>query len=126
MDKFEKIINIPACFITKETADKISRKISEIAFEKSLSDYKDALVHIANQLNLDSDELIKKHLTDENAEYLPQLVVRNDKVIFVSKQKNIECNGRNVSYEEIPMDIEAITANVDGVNGKRLNIFVNI
>lgn len=124
MDRFERIIEVPSCYINREVANRISLRINEIANEQGNRDYADALRRLAPTLNLSPEDAIRRYWHDEQMRRV--LFVRRDRTIFISPQRNVEYTGREVSYDELPTDPRQIIIDVPGINGKYLNISLMI
>lgn len=58
MDKFERILEVPACFITGEVADRLAQRIHEIAEEQANADYAQTLRQVAGYLNLTPEQAV--------------------------------------------------------------------
>lgn len=122
MDKFEKIIDIPPCYISREASDKIASSIYSIAEEQANLDYRQALIQLAPQVGLTPEEAVNRF--SDNAELRHQFNLRKDKTIFISPHKSVEYAGRNVVYDEIPIDVGKVIINTPGTEGKLISIVV--
>ncbi len=120
MDKFERILEVPACYISREVADHLSQRIQGIAEEQADADYEQRLRQMAPGLGMTPEEALEKH-RDEPFWRL-SLRVRKDRTTFISPSGNVEFSGRLVLYPEIPHDPAQIIIDVPGIEGKYLNI----
>lgn len=120
MDKFEKIVPVPACHISKEVADRVAQRVFAIAEEQVNSDYVQALRLLAPRLNVSPEEAIRQY--SRNIELRRLLVARKDRTTFISPHGNMQYSGRDVLYEEIPMDPIQVIIDVPGTDAKYLNI----
>lgn len=120
MDKFEKILDVPASYISKEVANRMAQRIHIIAEEQVKSDYLQALKEISPSLKLSVEDAVR--LYEENTHFRKLLVTRKDRTIFVSPHGSVQYAGRDVLYDEIPKDPSQIIIDVPGINGKYLNI----
>ena len=120
MDKFEKIIDVPASYISKEVANRMAHRIHIIAEEQVKFDYLQALKEISPSLNLSVEDAVR--LYEENTDFRKLLVTRKDRTIFVSPHGSVQYAGRDVFYDEIPKDPSQIIIDVPGIHGKYLNI----
>lgn len=123
MDKHEKIIQIPSCYISKELSDRIAVLINQIAQEQENRDYAQALRDIAPKFNLTPEQAITQYWTNLDVRRL--LIFRKDSITFVSPHGNVQYLGRDVSYDEIPCDPSQVTINVPGIDGKYINVSMN-
>lgn len=123
MDKFEKILEIPACYIKREVADRIARLIHSIAEEQINADYIQALRQVAPYLKLTPDQAVTQYAGNTDLRQL--LAARKDRTTFISPHGSVQYAGRDVLYDEIPMDPSQIIIDVPGISGKYLNITIN-
>lgn len=122
MDKVEKILDIPACYINRETADLLAQRVHAIAEEQANTDYVQILRQMAPRLGMTPDEAINRYVG--NADLRRLVAPRKDRTVFISPHGNVQYSGRDVLYEEIPMDASQVMIDVPGINGKYLNIFL--
>ena len=116
MDKFERILEVPACYISREVADRLSQRIQGIAEEQADADYEQRLRQMAPGLGMTPEEALEKH-RDEPFWRL-SLRVRKDRTTFISPSGNVEFSGRLVLYPEIPHDPAQIIIDVPGIEGR--------
>jgi len=120
IDKVEKILEVPACYISREVANLLAVRIHAIAEEQSVADYVQVLSQMAPRLNMTPEEAIRTY--GGNAELRRSLALRKDRTVFISPHGNVQYGGRDILYDEIPMDPNQVIIDVPGINGKYLNI----
>jgi len=119
-EKFERSLEMPACFINRETTNQIAERIHAIAEEQAQADYYQFLRRAAPGLGLTPDQAIEKYFNDELMRALA--AVRKDRCTFISSHGSLQIEGRDVLYDEIPPDPDQVIVDVPGVGGKYLNI----
>lgn len=120
VDKVERILEVPACYVSRETANLLAERVRAVADEQVNADYEQALREMAPRLNITPEEAINRYMG--NAVLRRLLVARKDRTIFISPHGNVQYGGRDVLYEEIPMDPSQVIIDVPGINGKYLNV----
>ena len=58
MDKLERIVSVPACYIGRQTADQIATQIKTVAEEHAAQDYQLALQQFSAQLRIGVQDLL--------------------------------------------------------------------
>ena len=106
VDKFERILHVPACYISRELATRMAERIRAIAEEQANVDYLDALRQMAPQLGLAPEDAVIQH--GGNADLQRLLIVRRDRITFISPYGNVQYVGRDLAYEEIPVDPDQV------------------
>ena len=61
IDKVEKILEVPACYISREVANLLAVRIHAIAEEQSVADYVQVLSQMAPRLNMTPEEAIRTY-----------------------------------------------------------------
>jgi len=120
VDKFERILEVPACYISRELATRVAELLREIAEEQANVDYMQALRQMASQLGLTPEDAVIQY--SGNAELQRLLIVRRDRTNFISPHGNVQYAGRDVAYEEIPADPDQVIVDVTGTEGRYVNI----
>ena len=120
VDKFERILHVPACYISRELATRMAERIRAIAEEQANVDYLDALRQMAPQLGLAPEDAVIQH--GGNADLQRLLIVRRDRITFISPYGNVQYVGRDLAYEEIPVDPDQVIVDVTGNEGRYVNI----
>jgi len=122
LDKVEKILEVPSCYINRELANLLAERIHAIAEEQANADYQQALRQMAPRLGMTADEAIDRYMA--NADLRRLAAPRRDRIVFISPHGNVEYSGRDVLYEEIPMDPSQVIVDVPGISGKYMNMYL--
>jgi hypothetical protein len=122
MDRYERILEVPACYISKEVGNRIAQQIHAIVEEQATIDYAQVLSRLAPYLEITPEEAINRFMKNMGLRTL--LGIRKDQTTFISPHGNVQFTGRDVYYEEIPMDTTQVVIDVTGINGKHINIFL--
>ena len=120
VDKFERILQVPACYISREHATRVAERLREIAEEQANVDYVQALRHMASQLGLTPEDAVMQY--GGNAELQRLLIVRRDRTTFISPRGNVQYAGRDIAYEDVPVDPDQVIVDVPGTEGRHVNI----
>ena len=120
MDKFERTLEVPACYISRELATRVAERLREIAEEQANVDYVQALRQMASQPGLTPEDAVIQY--GGNAELQRLVIVRRDRTTFISPHGNVRYAGRDVAYEEIPVDPDQVIVDVTGTEGRYVNI----
>ena len=94
--------------------------LRELAEEQANVDYVQALRQMAPQLGLTPEDAVIQY--DGNAELQRLLILRRDRTTFISPHGNVQYAGRDVAYEEIPVDPDQVIVDVTGTEGRYVNI----
>jgi hypothetical protein len=120
VEKFEKSLEVPACYINRETANQIAERIYAIADEQAQSAFNQFLRQAAPGLGLTPEQAIQQYANNRSIRDL--FPVRKDRTTFISSQGSLQIEGRDVLYDEIPIDPDQVIVDVPGMDGKYLNI----
>ena len=120
VEKFERSLEVPACYINRETANRLAERIYAIAHEQAQAAYREFLKHAGPGLGLTPEQAVQQYGDNESIRDL--FPIRKDRTTFISLHGSVQTEGRDVLYDEIPLDPDQVILDVPGCNGKYLNI----
>jgi hypothetical protein len=118
VEKFEKTLQVPACYIGREIANRLAERIYAIAEDQAQAAYREFLIQTAPRLGLTPEQAIQLHAENRSV----RDSFRKDRSTFISKEGSLQIEGREVLYDEIPGDPDQVIVDVPGRNGRYLNI----